>query len=225
MTNTAIWDDLKRVPPEQLKGFKRGGGFSGTAIKPMWTIHRMTEVFGACGDGWGMNEPTFQVVQAGNETLVYCTVGVWFKAKDKVSAIVFGVGGDKVVAMRSSGAFTDDEAFKKAYTDALTNAMKHIGAGADVHMGLWDGNKYIESEVPKSSASLKKAGSWEALKAELDNDFADCHSVVSLGRLRAEYREKALDNRWPKAWLEALKNEFDTFEADLEKSQTLLAGE
>lgn len=81
------------------------------------------------------------------------------------------------------------------------------------------------SEPVKSSASLKKEGSWEALKAELDSDFADCHSTVSLSRLRAEYREKALDKRWPKAWLEALKNEFDTFEADLEKSQTLLAGE
>jgi len=225
MSKTAIWDDLKRVPPEQLKGFKRGGGFSGTAIKPMWTIHRMTEVFGACGVGWGMDKPEFQVVTASNETLVYCTVGVWFNVKDKVSAVVYGVGGDKVVAMRSSGAFTDDEAFKKAYTDALTNALKHIGAGADVHMGLWDGNKYIESEVPKSSASLKKAGSWETLKAELESDFADCHSVVSLGRLRADYREKAINQQWPKAWLEALKNEFDTFEADLEKSQTLLAGE
>ena len=92
---TAIWDELKRVPPEQLKGFARSGGFKGTAIKPMWTIHRMTEVFGACGEGWGMGEPTFQVVPAGNETLVFCTVGVWFKAaKDRVSDLVFGVGGD-----------------------------------------------------------------------------------------------------------------------------------
>lgn len=80
-------------------------------------------------------------------------------------------------------------------------------------------------EPAKSSASLKKEGSWEALKAELDSDFADCHSTASLARLRADYREKARDKRWPKAWLEALKNEFDTFEADIEKSQTLMAGE
>lgn len=38
---TAIWDNLKRVPENQLKGFARAGGFKGTAIKPMWTIHRI----------------------------------------------------------------------------------------------------------------------------------------------------------------------------------------
>ena len=222
---TAIWDNLKRVPENQLKGFARAGGFKGTAIKPMWTIHRMTEVFGPCGTGWGMDEPVFTVTQAGAETLVFCTVAVWFKDHETRSAPVYGVGGDKVLTVRSSGPFIDDEAFKKAYTDALTNALKHIGAGADVHMGLWDGNKYIESEVPKSSASLKKAGSWEALKAELDSDFADCHSVVSLGRLRADYREKAINQQWPKAWLEALKNEFDGMEDALSKAENLQAGE
>jgi len=76
----------------------------------------------------------------------------------------------------------------------------------------------------KSSASLKKEGSWEALKAELDSDFTDCHSTVGLARLRAEYREKALDNRWPKAWLEALKNEFDTMEDALAKGEMIGAG-
>ena len=92
------------------------------------------------------------------------------------------------------------------------------------------GHVYSEEEsddfkpAAKSSASLKKEGSWEALKAELDSDFADCHSTVALARLRADYREKALDNRWPKAWLEALKNEFDTMEDALAKGEMIGAG-
>jgi len=222
------WNELSRVPSDALKPFSRAGGFKGTAIKPMWTIKRMTEVFGPCGDGWGMNEPTFNVVPADKETMVYCTVGVWVQDGQKRSELVYGVGGDKVLAIRSTGPFIDDEAFKKAYTDALTNALKHIGAGADVHMGLWDGNKYADNDSAapaKSSASLKRDGEWEKLKAELDNDFADCHSTVSLAKLRADYREKARERKWPAAWLSALANEFDTMEATLSKGESLMAGE
>jgi hypothetical protein len=146
-THLEIWDKLKRVPPEHLKGFQRAGGFKGTAIKPMWTIHRMTEVFGPVGQAWGIDEPRFQVIPAGDEILVYCTVSVWLMAANNFGPVggrFCGVGGDKVRAMFNSGPKNDDEAFKKAYTDALTNALKMLGAGADVHMGLWDGNKYAD---------------------------------------------------------------------------------
>jgi len=150
MSNTEIWDKLKRVPPEHLKSFERPGGFKGTAIKPMWTIYRMTEVFGPVGMAWGIDAPTFQIVTAADEILVYCTVSVWLERQNTSVGRFFGVGGDKVRAVFKTGPRNDDEAFKKAYTDALTNALKMLGAGADVHMGLWDGNKYID-EKPEAA--------------------------------------------------------------------------
>jgi len=143
--NTELWDRLGKTDKAHTSKFKRAGGFSGTAIKPIWSIHRMTEEFGSCGFGWGVNEPTFQVVHSGEEVLVYCTVSIWYGAREQ---IVFGVGGDKVASKNRNGAFTDDEAFKKAFTDAMTNAMKLIGVGADVHMGLFDDSKYVGRENP-----------------------------------------------------------------------------
>jgi hypothetical protein len=65
---------------------------------------------------------------------------------------VFGVGGDKVVIKQQSGLRSDDEAFKKAFTDAVTNALKLIGVGADVHMGLFDDSKYV-NEVRQEFAA------------------------------------------------------------------------
>lgn len=155
MSNTELWDKLKRVPKEHLKGFKRAGGFTGTAIKPMWTFHRMTEEFGPCGIGWGVNEPHFQTIPGHNgEIMVYCTVSVWHS--DKANT-VFGVGGDRIVTYvkpneqyhRPERWDNDDEAFKKAFTDAVTNALKMVGAGADVHMGLFDGSKYVDEKPAK----------------------------------------------------------------------------
>lgn len=141
MSNTEIWDALARTDPTATKPFSRAGGFKGTAVKPMWIIKRLTEQFGAAGVGWGVNRPEFQVVPCEGETLVYCTVSAWHGAREN---LLWGVGGDKVQAKRSSGPFCDDEAFKKAFTDAINNAFKSIGVAADIHMGRFDDDKYVE---------------------------------------------------------------------------------
>jgi hypothetical protein len=144
--NLRIWDALGKTDPAHTKQFQRSGGFKGTAIKPMWCNLRMTEMFGPCGIGWGMEKPTFETHQADKEMLVFCTVGVWYLEKpDSASrGLVYGVGGDKYLISQSSGLRASDEAFKAAYTDAIGNAMKFIGVAADVHMGLFDDNKYVQ---------------------------------------------------------------------------------
>lgn len=146
-----LWDTLSKTDPKHTKGFSRAGGFKGTAIKPMWVWQRLTELFGPCGTGWGFNKPEFQVVPGDNkEVLVYCTVCAWHG--DKANEL-WGVGGDKAVShIKANPQYNrperwenDDEAFKKAFTDALMNAFKFLGVAADVHMGLFDDNKYVQA--------------------------------------------------------------------------------
>ena len=162
----AIWEALGKTDPAHTKQFQRAGGFRGTAIKPMWANKRMTEYFGPCGIGWGMDKPEFTLVEAAGEILVYCTLSMWWR-KDAEDGVVsrgqvYGVGGDKVVSQvflkdakgqkivdAEKGGYktypqTDDEAYKKAFTDAIGNAMKFVGVGADVHMGLFDDSKYVQ---------------------------------------------------------------------------------
>jgi hypothetical protein len=151
----ALWDSLAKTDPKHTKSFSRAGGFKGTAIKPQWVVMRLTEEFGPCGLGWGINQPTFQVVPAGAEILVYCTVSCWHGTLDN---ILWGVGGDKVTTARSSGPFNDDEAFKKAFTDAIMNAFKFLGVAADVHMGLFDDSKYVKEVAADFADRLKGNG-------------------------------------------------------------------
>ena len=226
--NTKVWDILGRTDPAHVKSFKRAGGFSGTAIKPMWSYKRMTEEFGPVGYGWGVGEPNFQVVPGPEgEMLVYCTASVWYKHGDEPSRTIYGVGGDKVVGKNKYGLSSDDEAFKKAFTDAVTNALKLIGVGADVHMGMFDDNKYVNRmrdefadepvEKPVSSASLKKPDAdgktaWNRLEDDLDNDMADCHTLVALAAIKDVYRARARKENWPAAWMAALKDRFEAEE-------------
>lgn len=167
MSNTAIWDALGKTDPKHTKPFNRAGGFKGTALKPIWIMKRLTEQFGAAGVGWGVGKPEFTVVPCEGEVLVYCTVSAWHGSRDN---LLWGVGGDKVQAKRSSGAFCDDEAFKKAFTDAVNNAFKSIGVGADIHLGQFDDDKYVTAvraefqeaarepapEVPASVSAMMK---------------------------------------------------------------------
>ena len=216
MTNTKYWDLLGRTDPAHTKSFKRAGGFSGTAIKPMWVYRRMTEEFGPAGKGWGVDKPDFDVVTADDEIMVYCTVGAWYRETDDAPMHhVYGVGGDKVLGKNKNGSFTDDEAFKKAFTDALTNALKLIGVGADVHMGMFDDNKYVNDmknefasakEPPlKSSAAMKRDDFWGEFEAEID----ECMTLAALEQRKAYWRKRAVDDGWPLAWKGAAKDLFE----------------
>src|SRR4029077_10190912 len=139
------------------------GGFKGTAIKPIESGRRMTEHFGPCGVGWGMDKPEFQLVpiEGNGEIMVFCTVSIWYSEPSATPSpyrcSVYGVGGDKVVTRGAGGLRTSDEAFKSAYTDALGNAMKQIGMAADIHMGLFDDSKYVRDVRAEFAGDVERA--------------------------------------------------------------------
>jgi hypothetical protein len=201
--NLRIWDALGRTDPKHTKQFSRAGGFKGTAVKPIWITKRLTEQFGPAGIGWGVNEPSFQVVPCEGEVLVYCTVSAWHGDR---SNVLWGVGGDKVQAKRQSGAFCDDEAFKKAFTDAIGNAFKSIGVGADIHMGQFEDAKYVAevgrefaaNEQPANDKALPRPDQTVALPAvsELDQRMLDdidlCETQPELDQWLSKYEKDAV---------------------------------
>jgi hypothetical protein len=233
-TNLRHWSVLGRTDPKHTKRFKRSGGFEGTAIQPIWATQRMTEHFGPCGEGWGMGKPDFTVVPAGDEILVYCTVSLWYLEPGSTGdvpaehrRVVYGVGGDKAVGRNKNGTFTDDEAFKKAYTDALSNAMKQIGVGADVHMGLFDDNKYVramerefaEQETkpaekpaappPQSEIAVDAEAEAKAIKALFDK----CQNVDQLNLWADDttMRRKKLPVKWQDKFTHLYQDKLDNF--------------
>lgn len=239
--NTALWDRLKKTDPKHTKEFKREGGFSGTAIKPMWVIQRLTEEFGPMGVGWGCEQPKFDVVNAGEAIAVYCTVSAWHGDQANV---LWGVGGDKVAKTTKYGLQVDDEAFKKAFTDALMNAFKFIGVGADVHMGLFDDNKYVAglrqefaekpAEQPKPDKQEDTHGpDWPNLKnpstitsnaakkeQRLIDDSKDVKSRLNFASTMPEWEKLVAEvtpivEQLPQTWRRVLWGEYDAVRQEL----------
>lgn len=224
----ALWDKLGKTDPAHTKGFNRAGGFKGTAIKPIYTTKKMTEVFGPAGTGWGMGKPVFQVVPGSDgQVAVYCTVSLWYRevADDGIGMeppTVYGVGGDMVVVKQSDKLRTDDEAFKKAFTDAIGNAMKHIGMSADVHMGLFDDSKYVSElraemqetfTAPASKADSRDVFSnvLEQLRAAGNKGRAELRAYWTSEEFAAAYETMPVD------WRIQLTAEKDAFLASYPK--------
>ena len=202
--NIALWDKVSRVPKEHLKPFNNGK-FSGTAIKPLWFTKTMTEHFGPCGTGWFIDKPEFQLVDAGESKLVYCTLAVWVKDGQRV----YGIGGD--FAVRNGKG--DDEGFKKAYTDALTNALVKFGVGADIHMGLWDGNKYVDEQPEEKPVMQAANGTQGASKAASRADYERIskafQNAAGMQALTKVYQENvAVIDAMPPDWVELLRIEY-----------------
>lgn len=198
--NLNLWNALCKTDPAHTKGFNRAGGFKGTAVKPIWVIRQLTEHYGPCGKGWGINKPEFQVVQGDGETLVYCTVSAWH---GDPANVLWGVGGDKVVTKRQSGPFHDDEAFKKAFTDAVNNAFKFIGVAGDIHMGLFDDDKYVASMAaefapPEPTITPEQADQIKALLQSSgisSTEFLERAGVKAIPDIHPDNFERA------KAWI------------------------
>lgn len=123
-------------------------------------------------------------------------------------------------AVQAVGSSTS---YGKRYTASALLNITSRGEDDDAEQAA---EKPVQEKVAppsKSSASLKKRDengkdAWDRLISELRADFIDCKSSIALSKLRADYREKARDERWPRAWLEALGNEFDSFEDTLSNS-------
>jgi len=169
--NLELWNALSKTDPRHTKPFNRSGGFKGTAIKPIWIIRQLTAQFGPCGVGWGMEKPQHEYVHVGDgEVLVYCTVSAWHGNKDNV---LWGVGGDKAVTRRNDGKlFVDDEAAKKAFTDALNNAFKFVGVGGDIHMGMFEDDKYVTA-TKAEYAEVERAANAPPPDAKINDKTRD----------------------------------------------------
>lgn len=119
-----VYDRLRSVPENAKKAIKGGAyGAAGlTDVNPQWRIQRMTEEFGPCGIGWTW-EPV-EVTEANGH--YYAHVVVRYKYEGAWSEPVHGYGGTKL-----SGK-DDSDVIKSTCTDAISNALRYLGVGADV---------------------------------------------------------------------------------------------
>ena len=153
MNNLDLYNKVRSVPVEAQKNIT-GGRLNGmTDINPMWRIKTLTEQFGVCGIGW-YPEITDKWIDEGvdGERTANIEIKLYVKTDEGWSKGITGIGGAMFIAKESKGLRTDDEAFKKAYTDAISVACKALGIGADIYFEK-DKTKYDRYEAENTLAS------------------------------------------------------------------------
>lgn len=156
--NLSVWAAVCETDPKYTKRFSRSGGFSGTAINATYQARRATELFGPYGIGWGViidedgtlaGAPIIQEgAHYGNESVHYVRIRLWYRHGGERGECP-AYGQTTFVGRNKNGFFTDEEAPKKSLTDAISKALSMLGFSADVHLGLYDDNKYVASVQDK----------------------------------------------------------------------------
>lgn len=185
--NLELYNKFRAVPSDALKAFNNGR-FEGTDINTMWRIKTLTGEFGACGRGWyyEIKRLWTEEVSTG-ERLAFAEIDLYVKFGDEWGKPITGIGGNRMVSyVASKKTFNaSDEAYKMAITDALGNACKYLGIGADVY---WenDKTKYTSSDNSTSLPSLKEVRKMQIIdiqkktgitNAELKALAAECGCI------------------------------------------------
>lgn len=131
--NLAIWEAVSKTDPAHTKRVNQRGGF--TAISAHYQVMSATAQFGPIGKGWGYEngEPIWK------DNLVFVPVTLWHGERSNTFGPVFG-GAE----WKSAKGHLDSDAPKKAATDGLTKALSQLGFNADVFLGRFDDNKYVQ---------------------------------------------------------------------------------
>jgi len=183
-------------------------------------MDRLDEICGA--DGW---QDRYEV--HGNRVVCYLSIKV----------------GDEWITKADGAGDTAVEAEKGGLSDAFKRAAVKWGIGRYLYsMGApWvpcesyekQGKRYwkrwtadpwsfVKSHQPppRSARALKMSDKdgkddWDRVMDELIQDLADCTTLNQLETLKADYRKKVIERRWPVDWQRSLGNEFRLFEEEL----------
>lgn len=168
--NMRIWDQVGTTDVDHTKEVSFGRKF--TAIDAHSQVMEATRCFGPVGEGWGYDNKYGEIHLQDGKVIAYCDVTFWWcthgsnweDLKGPVTTNRYGPVRGAAVLIKSNKDGTiavvpDTDAWKKASTDGLTKCLSHLGFNADVFLGMFDDNKYVQK--------LKSAKDKEASAAQL----------------------------------------------------------
>ncbi len=164
MAGNALWNAVSKTDPAHTKRVNKGS-YSFTAIDAYSQIQAATEQFGSVGDGWG-----WEVLEEGvHEGVWVVRIRLWWlhsgaDDEDRRTYETYGAAFLKRRRFDDQGKGKeippkwDDEAAKKALTDAITKALSYLGFNSDVFLGLFDDSKYVEKRKAEVAGQARCTG-------------------------------------------------------------------
>lgn len=212
--NLANYEKLATPPKEAVVPITGGskGAAKLSSIKAQWRIKILTEVYGEYGVGWYLEEEEsiFPIPDTGIVE-VFTVCKLYVRDADGWRPPAVGKGQTHLVSQTKNGLFVDDEARKKALTDAFGNAAKYYGVGGDIYMGksVEEDNKYVQPSQRQVEQQVRQKCKPIAPKLK-DNEPITPEQVDHLiGALDKNHRKVSDLLSWLNGLDERVENKID----------------
>lgn len=142
--NMDLWQSVCVTDPAAVKKIT-GKPYQGNSPKPYWLIQRATEVFGPCGQGWGVEVKSESFHRMTETDVMHSAVVVVWYIRDGQRCAIEQMGQTKACYEKSGGGMMlDEDAGKKSVTDGMVKCLSMIGFAGDIFSGRWDDSSYVE---------------------------------------------------------------------------------
>jgi len=142
-SNLTVWDQVCETDTAYTKHVSSRGGF--TSIDSTYQAMQATKVFGPYGANWGLCEINYDYSMIESLGLVICNAVFFYEIKDKRHSFPIS----NAIAPQKSRP--DADMFKKVETNTISKALSKLGFSADVFMGKFEDNNYVQ-EITNSQA-------------------------------------------------------------------------
>ena len=202
----SIWELGQKTDPAFTKDNKHGAGGS-TSINTTYAFKRATEAFGPIGIGWGYTIVKDEIVDGGpisfgvkeqektiNSKIHTMQIRFWYML-DGVKGEFDQFGHTDFIGKNKWGFSTESEPQKKSLSDAIKKALSMLGFNADIYLGMYDDQSYIQSVAADIAAdNAESQVDREAEKATdhiawTDEQIALMETAQSLATLGTMYKK------------------------------------
>jgi len=157
--NLEFWNSVEKTDPSITKKVEYGTK-KFTAIDAQSQFKNVTKQFGMYGVKWGIKNEKYEFIHQ-LELLVYTGI-LWYTTEQKEINLSLA----SAIKIRNKSGI-DSDCIKKVRTDAFTKEISRLGFNADVFMGKFDDNKYVES-MEQAFSSKKDNNKITAIITPID---------------------------------------------------------
>jgi len=168
MSNTDLWRKVEKTDLSFTKQVNQRGGY--TAISPQYQLKQATAVFGPYGAGFGLqsSEMDYSLYQIDN---IVIHKAVFFYVLDGQRHSFPITNAIEAARTTKNGRWVDVDFAKKVETNTVSKALSKLGFNADVFMGMFEDNAYMQEL--SNELQLKKADDKDAEKVRQRQEYEE----------------------------------------------------
>lgn len=163
MSNLDLWKRVETTDPSHTAPAKVSGQ-TRTTVKAIYQTEKATEVFGAQGQGWGIEPESerYERINIGDEIMLQYNAIMYYEFNGKSGRMPIAAAIMEAAIVKrgqpSQYLRIDNEAIKKVRTDAKTKGLSELGFNADIFKGYYDSAGYSEyaSNIHQEEAQEKQ---------------------------------------------------------------------